>query len=868
MKIKEKKDIQLSSFFRSKVKIDKNCVLNNNPKREKIFFKKIVTVKSNYVVIDFFGRVLQGGQKVELRLATFDGKWVSEPALINQKTLLKVRDLPRANRYLLFISVPKETNIEVEKISIYESEKYSMINEKDFKGDVLVITPMYPSLSNPYSATFVYSKVKRYSEEGINTDVAVVAVNEKKLCSYKYAGTKICKISYDDLRNIIQRGRYNKILIHFFDSEICNALLACDLDNIEVMIYCHGADVDLKNKDICSGYFVPDRVFSDAENRQKEKRLEAMQIFERKKNVRWIFNTRWNYENAKKVTGLKFERHEIIPCFVDEKDFPFDRKKDSQRTQILVLKKMDNVRQYAVDIAVRVVLKLSKKPYFKDLHFTFVGAGDYQAELTEPLRKYENVKIENKFYDHDKMKDVFAENGILLAPSRYDTQGVTVGEAAMSGLAVVASKGTGVSDMLPESLGTFFDNKDIDGAVKIIDEIYNRNKKITDLSSSFHDAISKTASTELIKKEIKIIKENNYCENRLMQDGTRSEQKLLTIAIPAYNSEQYIENAVKSLVGQKNVGLLEIIIVNDGSTDGTAKKVKSVLKNASPIVRDSIVFIDKENGGHGSTINAALKVARGKYFRVMDADDRMDSDALCHHLDFLKDVDSDIVFTNTVHDLSIESEFRYDHKYDFMDPRVEYDFDDLCDKYYGFRGYGPVLSTSEVKTDKLREVGCVLPEKSFYVDIIYNYYMTLASRTAIFDPVDLYYYYLGRDGQSLSTESYKRNFYQHLTVLDKLLSLLSENELSAMQKEHFVRVQLHETMAHQYRIALEMFNDYGKFRDVEKVIKKYPEFYNDAYLTPGYVLRMRRFGNVYYLVRKASRKMRPKIGAIKRMILR
>ncbi|MBR2994470.1 glycosyltransferase [Candidatus Saccharibacteria bacterium] len=869
MKIASKKDISRKKFFLSRgITHNKGAFHNKTEVGKKIVFSHLVCVETPYLKIDFKGEKGCDLRGVELRLISMDRKWISEPVEINSVTLIKLREEIKTKRYLLYIKLPANTELKINRLEITPWASYSIIDKSDFNSDVLVITPMYPSFNNPYSATFVYSKVKKYLENGINADIVVATNNESRLYKYKFKGSQINKVSFDDLRNIVQNGKYKKILVHFLDRQIGNALMACDLDDKEILVYCHGADVDLWNPNIFSGYFTTDYVFTQEENDFRKDRLAVLKEFEGKKNVKWIFNTEWNYKNSQKATGLEFKNHEIIPCIIDEDCFAFKRRDNSLKTNILVLKKMDDVRQYAVDLAARIIMRLSEEDFFDRLHFTVAGAGDYQKELTHPLLKYENVTIVDRFYDHDEINKVFYENGILLAPSRYDTQGVTVGEGAMSGMVVVASTGTGVSDMLPEKLGTFFDNDNIDDAVKIISDIVEDKRDLSDLSEEFHNAILKTASQDKIKEEVKLIKQKTVALNRL-SDQVKNKKKrkpVLSIAIPAYNAGQYLENNIKALVDHKRLDLLEIIVVNDGSTDNTVSIMRDILKRSSQSVKDAIVFIDKENGGHGSTINAALEIAKGKYFRVVDADDRLDSRALEHHLEFLEKTDADIVFTNTIHDLSVESVYREDHKYDFMQPGLKYPFDELCEEYYGFRGYGPVLSTTSTKTENLRNVGCHLTEKSFYVDIEYNYYMTEASKTAVLDPVDLYYYYLGRDGQSLSTESYKRNFGHHLKILESVINLLEKDKLTKLKYEHFVRVQLHETIFHQYRIALEMFNSYGKFKQIEKVLKKYPRYYNDDYLTPGYVRRMRRFGFPYYLVRKTMKKARPVAGSIKRLL--
>lgn len=849
-------------FGKPKVKRTKDYIEidNSTDAKQKVILPRLLHIKSRFARIVLGGEIISGSDKVELRFIDLKKK-VTESANFNNTSLLILReDYVKRSHYLLYINVPAHTKVRVKEISVCSTDEYTLVDYEKYQNDVLVITPMYPSIERPYSATFVYSKVKKYLEYGIDADVAVVSTNEKKLYNYYFDDKLINKVSFDELRNIVQKHHYKKILVHFLDYEIGNALLACDLDNTDVLIYCHGADVDLWNQEINGHYFENEYVFTPHENRVRERRLNTIKKFESLPNAIWIFNTKWNLKNTQQVTGLKFDNHKIIPCIINEDLFPYKQRGENDRTKILVLKKMDNVRQYAVDLAVNIIKKLSKKPYFDKLSFTVAGAGDFQKELTNPLHKYSNVNIIKGFFQNDKMHEVYSEHGILLAPSRYDTQGVTACEAAMSGLVVVGSKNTGLSDMLPEELGTFFDNNNIDEAVDIIDQIYNKKLKMSALSKNFHDAICKTASAKNIEEEINLLKKNPIKIDRLnpqLNDATIPKNPTLSIVIPAYNASQYIVNAVKSLTNQSEVNKLEIIIVNDGSKDNTAEVVKNMMNSCGEQIKDRIVFIDKENGGHGSTINAGLKVAKGKYFRIMDADDRLDSDALASHIRFLSKCDADIVFTNTVHDLSIPSKLKPDHKYDFMTPHKVYDFDDLCEEYYGFPGYGPVLSTSSIKTEKLRNTGCNLTEKCFYVDIEYNYFLTEAADTAVLDPVDLYYYYLGRSGQSLATESYKKNFNQHLLVLETVIELLERNKLSKDKYDHFVRVQLHETMHHQYRIALDMFNNYKKFKIIEKALKKYPKYYNDSYLVPGRVFRLRKYKFPFFFVRKIYIKLLP-----------
>ena len=119
--------------------------------------------------------------------------------------------------------------------------------------------------------------------------------------------------------------------------------------------------------------------------------------------------------------------------------------------------------------------------------------------------------------------------------------------------------------------------------------------------------------------------------------------KILTIVVPTYNVEKYLSRCLDSLLyDEKTNKKLEIIVVNDGSKDNSLK-IANEYKEKYP---DSVLVIDKENGGHGSTINAGLKIATGKYFRVIDSDDWVNIDEFPSYINDLEKLNSDIVLTN------------------------------------------------------------------------------------------------------------------------------------------------------------------------------------------------------------------------------
>lgn len=103
--------------------------------------------------------------------------------------------------------------------------------------------------------------------------------------------------------------------------------------------------------------------------------------------------------------------------------------------------------------------------------------------------------------------------------------------------------------------------------------------------------------------------------------------KYLTITVPCFNSQDYLMRCLDSLLaGGDDV---EIIIVNDGSTDRTGEIAESYARCYPKIV----TVVHKENSGHGSGVNTGLKLASGKYFKVVDSDDWLEETA---YLELLK----------------------------------------------------------------------------------------------------------------------------------------------------------------------------------------------------------------------------------------
>ena len=221
--------------------------------------------------------------------------------------------------------------------------------------------------------------------------------------------------------------------------------------------------------------------------------------------------------------------------------------------------------------------------------------------------------------------------------------------------------------------------------------------------------------------------------------------KLLSIAIPSYNSEDYLERCVNSLLpGGKEV---EILIVNDGSKDKTAEIADRLSAEHPGIVK----AIHKENGGHGSAVNAGIDHATGLFFKVVDSDDKVDGKAYEQILNTLRRFSDgetlDLLISNFIYDKEGEK-----HK-KVMEYRGSLPADRLFtwDEVGHFHTGHYILMHSVIfRTQLLKDIGLRLPEHCFYVDNIYVFEPLPYVKTMYYLDVDFYLYYIGREDQSVN----------------------------------------------------------------------------------------------------------------------
>ena len=242
------------------------------------------------------------------------------------------------------------------------------------------------------------------------------------------------------------------------------------------------------------------------------------------------------------------------------------------------------------------------------------------------------------------------------------------------------------------------------------------------------------------------------------------EEKLLTIVVPAYNMEKYIRRCLDSIVSPQVMNCVEVYVVNDGSKDSTLDIIREYEHNYPGYIH----VIDKDNGNYGSVMNVALSKAKGRYFRTLDADDWYETQAFEHFVQELHETDADMLIceryeffekTGVKELVKLDDEFPRDQDVP------------VSGKFWSSKLVRRLAHVSSVcyKTDLLRKSGLKWSERVFYTDNEFLFWPLRLVKTLRFVSDPVYVYNIGRDDQSVSVSSIRKNFHSFDVVTNKLL---------------------------------------------------------------------------------------------------
>lgn len=265
--------------------------------------------------------------------------------------------------------------------------------------------------------------------------------------------------------------------------------------------------------------------------------------------------------------------------------------------------------------------------------------------------------------------------------------------------------------------------------------------------------------------------------------------RLLSFTVPCYNSQDYMEKCVSSLLYGGND--VEILIINDGSSDSTGEIADRLQREHPQIIR----AIHQENSGHGGAVNTGLKNARGRYFKVVDSDDWVDESAYDRILSELRNFGEsgpDMILSNYVYEKQGKKNKKTVSYYPALPRNKEFSWDNIR---FMVRGQYILMHSVIYRTDVLRSSGMVLPNHTYYVDNLFVFQPLPYVRSLYYLDVDFYRYFIGREDQSVNEAVMIKRVDQQIRVTKLMIDFFCVSDIPNKKLRRYMRKHLEINMA-------------------------------------------------------------------------
>lgn len=294
--------------------------------------------------------------------------------------------------------------------------------------------------------------------------------------------------------------------------------------------------------------------------------------------------------------------------------------------------------------------------------------------------------------------------------------------------------------------------------------------------------------------------------------------KLLSIAVPCYNSESYMEKCVNSLL--EGGDEVEVIIVDDGSTDRTG----AIADGYAARYPKTVKVVHQENGGHGEAVNAGLRNSTGAFFMVVDSDDWVNKDSYGKLLDVMRaslehEEKLDMLIFNFVYDKQGVRRKKVMNYRNVLPQDRYFTWDEVG--HFHVSQY--ILMHSTIyRTELLRECGLELPKHTFYVDNIFIFNPLPYVKKMYYLDVIFYRYFIGRDDQSVNESVMIKRIDQQLRVNKLMIDYFDydaiENKHCMKYMQNYINIMM--TISSAFLVLSKEKENYEKKHELWMYLKK------------------------------------------------
>jgi glycosyltransferase involved in cell wall biosynthesis len=368
----------------------------------------------------------------------------------------------------------------------------------------LVLANEYPRVGKEYGNGFVHQRVKQYLDAGVAVDVVCAGYSVDQDL-YQYDGVRVLTGHGEEITQILKRQTYTSVSIHFLNRRIWNALEPF-LADLDVHVFLHGYE--------CSRWVR--RLWNYRTGKDLERAIERsidLQGFWHEvlhhphQPKSYVFVSDWWRQAVNDDMRVTFptDRVHVVHNYINSELFAYVPKDPEQRFSLLWIRSASN-RNYANDIAIRVIELLAKSVHWDRCRVTIIGDGRYFPEFERRLGKFENVHIEQRWATQREIAEHHKTHGIFLVPSRLDSQGVSRDEAMSSGLVPATNRVAAIPEFVDSDSGIIGNPEEAKGLAAGIERLWENPNEFLRLSESAAKRVRVQSGRETtIEREMKIL---------------------------------------------------------------------------------------------------------------------------------------------------------------------------------------------------------------------------------------------------------------------------------------------------------------------------------------------------------------------------
>lgn len=377
-------------------------------------------------------------------------------------------------------------------------------------AQVLLVANAYPSDAQLYRNGFIHRRVRGYIDAGISVEVYYLHPPVDEEYTYLFDGVLVTVGNATAYASHIARHTYRAILVHFASRAMIDPIRTFR-PATPIIVWVHGFEAEAWHRRWFNFTESSGQILAALEKRASyhddQLAFLGWLISTDELDVRVVHVSDWFRRNIVEPDVRSGTRRSyVIPNVVDEELFQYRVKEPESRLNILAIRPYAS-RKYANDISVGAVLALSRRPFFERLTFTLAGEGPLFDETTAPLRGLSNVRLRKGFLRQEQIAAEHGDNGIFLAPTRFDSQGVSMCEAMSSGLVPVSTRIAAIPEFVRDrETGLLGPPEDPVAIADLIEQLYYNVELFQELSSGAAAAVrAQCGVAATVGREVELI---------------------------------------------------------------------------------------------------------------------------------------------------------------------------------------------------------------------------------------------------------------------------------------------------------------------------------------------------------------------------